>query len=145
MEVNPPNSAAPVTTAIWGRLLPRQPKQMRCRRFLAHSDEHRTFYWVMESTGPICQQCVNVRNTKVALEEQEASKSGNRDKLGKSGSDALAKRALGENYSQIARETRSSRNTGARNASCESPQLARSPFPLEDSTLLAFRGHLGVL
>jgi hypothetical protein len=96
---------------------------MRCRQFLAHSDERRTFYWVMESTGPVCQQCVNVRNTKAALAEQEAGKSGNQDKLGKSGKQrrsikapafvgtVLAKRALGENYSQIAREARSSRNT----------------------------------
>jgi hypothetical protein len=120
--VENPTSITPAATAIWTPL-PRQPKQMRCRQFLAHGDERRTFYWIMENTGPICQQCVNVRNTKAALAEQEAGKSGNQEKLGKSGKlrhstkapayvgRVLAKRALGENYSQIARETHSSRNT----------------------------------
>jgi len=121
MATNPPSTPT-VTSAIWTPL-PRQPKQMRCRQFLAHGEERRTYYWIMESTGPICQQCVNTRNTKVALAEQEAGKSGNPKGIGKSGKPrrsikapafvgtVLAKRAMGQNYSQIARDTGSSRNT----------------------------------
>ena len=76
--------AKPTPRAIWSPL-PKQPRQARCRQNLAHSETRRTFYWIAEQSGPICQECVNVRNTRMALAGQEAGNSGNEMKAGKSG------------------------------------------------------------
>jgi hypothetical protein len=80
----------------------------------------------MDPTGPICQQCVDARNTKLALEQQQAGNSGNggnNSAIGKSGKishstkapavvgAALAMRSNGANKAQIARGLKISHNT----------------------------------
>jgi hypothetical protein len=84
MSTKPNTGIDPAAMLIY-QPLPRQPKQERCRQFLVHTDARRTFYWIREATGPICQQCVNARNTKRALEEQQAGNPGNELGVGKSG------------------------------------------------------------
>jgi hypothetical protein len=116
---NPEGSPAGIWVAT-----PRQPKQERCRQNLAHSKPKRTFFWIMESNGPVCQDCVNLRETKRAIAEGQLSgNTGNGAMPGKSGKATrstkapaimgavLAKRAVGESKAKIARELRISHNT----------------------------------
>ena len=116
----------PTPTAIWSPL-PRQPKQARCRQNLAHLKLKRTFFWMIEATGYICQDCVNVRETRRALEEGRlagnAGKYGNVSGSGKLGKVSrstkapvvigavMANRANGANKAEIARRLKISHNT----------------------------------
>jgi hypothetical protein len=122
VSTQPVSGIGSVPTLITQRL-PRQPKQKRCRQFLAHSDARRTFYWIMESNGPTCEQCVDVRNTKLALAEQATGNSGKEPAAGKSGKPrrstkapavkaaVILKRANGEHWSQISKDLQISKNT----------------------------------
>ena len=127
MEINSTSAVTEsLAPGIWVAV-PRQPKQARCRHNFAHTEPKRTFYWIIESSGHICQDCMNVRETRKALDEGKlagiASNGGNPNSPGKSGKVSrstkapvvigavLAKRANGANKAEIARDLRISHNT----------------------------------
>jgi len=112
-----------MSPGIWAPL-PKQSKQARCRQNLSHLQTRRTFFWAIEPSGPICQECVNARQMRMALAEtQENGNGGNVSAAGNAGKRprttkapaivgaVLAKRANGANKAQIARDLKMSTNT----------------------------------
>jgi uncharacterized membrane protein len=95
--------------------VPRQLKQKRC-----HECKKRTFYWLFESEGAVCSDCVNLRNTAKPPEKGEAANGEVEARKSRSTIAPvkkiaiLARRANGDTKASIARDLHVSRDTVAK-------------------------------
>lgn len=101
----------PASAGIW-REVPRQPKQRRC-----HECGKRTFYWLLEKEGAVCDDCANLRTMAKPSPRSSPDAGGNNGKKGKSKIAPskkiaiLAKRAAGESKASISRDLHVAHNT----------------------------------